>query len=308
MTMSVMTGTDRWPKGWRKVLNRPQFWIGAIALVVTFAWYGMFVFGPVLKTFVMSMQNYRVLNPASSPFVGLDNFIELFGYDRFWIAVWNTLVYTVLLYAFSLPISLLLAWCLARVTRGRQGYQFVIFLPVVVSIIAISMLFRMIMNPDTGTLNQLLALVGLPPSNWIFGSDSAIGALVLVEVWKSVGFYVVLLTAAILAVPTELNDAAIIDGANPWQTFFNVTLPSIMPTVAAVSILTVVNGMLVYVTPTVLGPGPGLSTLMINEFIVDEAFASFLFSSAAAVSVFVFLLMLLITVVQLFLLRSKGDQ
>jgi ABC-type sugar transport system permease subunit len=289
----------------RKTLRRPQFWVGGVVLLITFGWYGVFVFAPMLKTLVMSFQRYRVLNPAASPFVGFANFTNLFYYDRFWIAVGNTALYTVLLYIFSLPLALGLSWCLAKVTHGRRVYQFIVFLPVVVSLVAISMLFRMIMNPDTGTLNRILHALNLPGSAWIYGSDSALYSVVLVDVWKSLGFYVLLLTAAILAVPRELEEAARIDGAGGWATFRHVTLPSIMPTLSAVSVITVLNGMQVYVTPTVLGPGPGNSTLMINQFIVGEAFTSFNFSNAAAVSVLLFLLMLLVTVIQLRLLRTR---
>lgn len=303
--MALTIADTRRPSAVRKVLRRPQFWVGGIVLVITFAWYGTFVFAPMVKTLTMSFQRYRVLNPAASPFVGFSNFTNLFVYDRFWIAVGNTALYTLLLYVFSLPLSLLLAWCLAKVTHGRRAYQFIVFLPVVVSLVAVSMLFRMIMNPDTGTLNRILVALHLPRSQWIYGSDSALYSVVLVDVWKSLGFYVLLLTAAILAVPRELEEAARIDGAGHWRIFWHVILPSIMPTLSAVSVITVINGMQVYITPTVLGPGPGTSTLMINQFIVGEAFTSFNFSNAAAVSVLLFLLMLIVTLVQLWLLRTK---
>jgi ABC-type sugar transport system permease subunit len=212
----------------------------------------------------------------------------------------------VLLYVISLPISLFISWCLANVARGMRFYHFVVFLPVVVSLVAISMLFRMIMNPDTGTLNRILGAVSLPTSDWIFGSGSALFSVVLVDVWKSLGFYVVLLTAAMLAVSPELQDAAKVDGAGGWAVFRHVTVPAIMPTLALVSIFTVFSSLQVYVTPTVLGPGPGTSTLMFNEFIVGEAFESFNMSSATAASVVLFVFMLILTLIQLRLLRSRS--
>lgn len=294
------------PHAVRRALHRPQFWLGSITLLIAFGWYGVFVFEPMIRSFVISLQNYRVLDPGSSTFAGLANFTDLLTYDRFQIAVLNTLLYTLLTYLFSVPISLGLSWCLASVARGRRFYQFVVFLPVVVSLVAISMLFRMIMNPDTGMLNRILATLHLPGSEWIFGSDSALVSVVLVDVWKSLGFYVVLLTAAMLAVSPELQDAARVDGAGGWSVFRNITVPSIMPTLSLVSIFTVFNGLQVYVTPTVLGPGPGTSTLMINEFIVEEAFTSFNLSGATAASVLLFGFMLLLTLIQLRLLRSRS--
>lgn len=296
----------RRPHPVHRTLQRPQFWLGGIALLIAFGWYGVFVFEPMIRSFIMSLENYRVLNPSASTFVGWSNFTSLFTYDRFWVAVRNTLLYTVTMYVFSVPISLLLSWCLSSVSKGRRAYQFIVFLPVVVSLVAVSMLFRMIMNPETGSLNRILSTLHLPTSQWIFGSGSALYAVVLVDVWKSLGFYVVLLTAAMLAVSPELQDAARVDGAGGWRVFRHVTVPAIMPTLSLVSIFTVFNGLQVYVTPTVLGPGPGTSTLMINEFIVEEAFTSFDISGAATASVVLFVFMLVLTLLQLRLLRARS--
>lgn len=304
--MTAQLASVRRPNRLGRVLHRPQFWVGLIALVVAFGWYAVFVFDPMVKSFIISLQNYKVLNPSESVFVGLSNFTDLFTYDRFLVTVRNTLVYTVLMYVCSVPLSLLISWCLANVTRGRRFYQFIVFLPVVVSLVAVSMLFRMIMNPQTGSLNRILSTLHLPTSQWIFGSDSALYSVVLVDVWKSLGFYVVLLTAAMLAVPPELQDAARVDGAGGWSVFRHVTIPAITPTLALVSVFTVFNGLQVYVTPTVLGPGPGTSTLMMNEFIVEEAFTSFNISGATAASVVLFLFMLILSLLQLRLLRSRS--
>lgn len=275
-------------------------------LLVAFGWYGVFLFLPMIDTITVSLQSYNLFNPPLSKFVGLRNYTNLFGNDRFSAAVVNSLTYTILLYLLSVPAALLVSWCLANVRRGAALYQFIVFLPVVASLVAVSLLFRIIMNPETGALNMILTSLGLPRSSWIYGSGSAIYSLALVDAWKSLGFYVVLLTAAMLAVPPELKEAAKIDGAGEWIVFRHVTLPSIQPTLAVVSIFTVLSGLQVYVTPTVLGPGPGTSTLMMNEFIVEEAFSSTSFGGAAAVSVLLLLFMLTLTVIQLRVMRARS--
>lgn len=292
--------------GWGRVLKRPQFRLGAGVLIIAFGWYAIFVFGPVLRGFAISVQEFSILDPSSSPFVGLENFRALFGYDRFWISVGNTVVYTVVKYLIEVPLSLLLAWCITSVSRGRRFFEFVVFLPVVVSLVAISMLFRMLMNPDSGIFNKILGTLSLPTSRWIFGEESALASVVLVDVWKGLGFYVVLLAAAMLAVPKEQQEAALIDGASAWRVFRHVTIPSIMPTLALVSILTIHNGLSVYVTPVVLGPGPGTSTLLMNQFIVDTAFESFDMSLATAGSLVLFVFVLILTALQLRITRSKA--
>lgn len=292
--------------GFRRAVSRPQFWFGLVVLLIAFAWYAVFVYRPLIRGFRMSLLHYQVLHPSLSTFAGLSNFRSLFTYDRFWTAVTNTLTYTALMYVVSIPAALLVSWCIANVRRGRRFYEFVVFLPVVVSLVAIAMLFRMLMNPDFGVFNSVLGWLHLPTSHWIFSPDSALPSVVLVDVWKGLGFYVVLLTSAMLAVPAELNDAARVDGAGAWGVFRRVTLPSIMPTLALVSIFTVYSGLQVYVSPTVLGPGPGTSTLMLNEFIVEEAFTSFNLSMATAASVVLFLFVLLLTIIQLRVLRPRS--
>jgi ABC-type sugar transport system permease subunit len=309
MTTRTATGqpvSARRPSGMARARHRPQFWLGSISLLIAAAWYAIFVFRPAIRGFIMSALDYVVLDPGSSRFVGLHNFELLFGSQRFLTAALNTVLYTVLVYVFSVPISLLMAWCITNVVRGRRFYEFVVFLPVVVSLVAVSMLFRMLMNPDFGLFNTILYDLYLPTSKWIFGADSALYSVVLVDIWKGLGFYVILLTGAMLAVPADQQDAARVDGAGPWRVFRHVTIPSIMPTLALVSVFTVYNGLQVYVTPTVLGPGPGNSTLMVNQYIVDTAFLSFNLSLASAASVVLFVFVLILTVVQLRILRPRS--
>jgi ABC-type sugar transport system permease subunit len=289
----------------RRTVGQAQFRFGLAILVLSGLWYAIFVYRPIIRGLWMSLLNYQVVNPSASTFVGLRNFGALFGYDRFWIAVGNTLLYTVLTYLLSMPAAILLSWCIANVKKGRRFYEFVVFLPVVVSLVAIALLFRMLMNPDFGLINTVLRGAGLPTSDWIFASESALFSVVLVDVWKGLGFYVVLLTAAMLAVPQGLYDAAKVDGAGGWAIFRQITVPTIMPTLALVSIFTIFSGLQVYVSPTVLGPGPGTSTLMLNQFIVDQAFASFNLGLATAASLVLFAFVLVLSIVQLRIMKPR---
>jgi multiple sugar transport system permease protein len=305
-TLSTRATPARRPGALARAGHRPQFWLGLISLLIAAGWYGIFVFRPVVRGFIMSVQDFKVLDPGSSRFVGLANFRLLFSSERFWTAAGHTLLYTALIYVFAVPMSLIVSWCITNVVHGRKFYQFVVFLPVVVSLVAVAMLFRMLMNPDFGLFNTILYNLYLPSSKWIFGADSALPSVVLVDIWKGVGFYVVLLTGAMLAVPADQQDSAKVDGAGPWRVFRHVTVPSIMPTLALVSVFTVYNGLGVYVTPTVLGPGPGTSTLMINQYIVNTAFTSFNLSLASAASVVLFAFVLILTVIQLRVLRPRS--
>ena len=162
------------------------------------------------------------------------------------------------------------------------------------------------MDPQFGTFNQILRLLRLPTCQWIASSDTALFSIVAVDVWKGLGLPVILLTTAMLNVPESLYDAARVDGARGWQMFRLVTLPLIANTFAMVSVLVVMGGLQVYVTPTVLGPGPGTSTVVVNQVIIGEAFgSSWRFGFAAAAALIMFLLILTLTVLQLRVLQAR---
>lgn len=309
MTSMVQTRGTRRPLDAqiRRVLARPQFWFGLAVLVPWFIWYCIFLYRPILMGFQISFLKYNLLDPGSSVFIGLRNFESVLSYDRFWIALKNSFLYGALSYVISMPISLLVAWCLVSVSRGRGIYQFVLFLPVVVSMVAISMLFRMLMDPQMGTFNHILRSLGLPTSQFIASSDSALLSIVLVDVWKGLGFNVLILSTAMLNVPESLYDAATVDGATGWQAFRRVTLPLITRTFALVSVLSVMGGLQVYVSVTVLGPGPGTSTLVVNQLLVSEAFSAWRFGFAAALALILFVIILGLTVVQLRVLQPRWD-
>jgi multiple sugar transport system permease protein len=291
----------------KRVLKRPQFWFGLAVLLPTFAWYTVFLYRPIVLGLEMSVLRYNLLDPADSIFVGFRNFENVLSSDRFRIAMGNSFYYALLAYMIGLPIALLVSWCLVSVTRGRRAYQFIIFLPVVLSVVAISMLFRMLMDPQMGTLNYILRSLGLPPSKWIAGSDTALPSIVMVDVWKGLGFTVVLLSTAMLNVPQTLYDAARVDGATGWRLFRTITLPLIAPTLAMVSVLSVLGGLQVYVYVSVLGPGPGTSTLVMNQLIVNEAFMTWRFGFATAASLVLFVVILVLTLLQLRVLQPRWE-
>jgi len=288
-----------------RVLARPQFWFGSVVLVPLAAYYVVFSFSPIVRAFWMSLVDYQVLNPAASPFVGLRHFRQLFSYSLFWPSVKNTLVYAVLLYILVLPPALLVSVCLTSITRGRNFYQAIIFLPVVVSYVAIALLFRMLMDPQIGQFNQILRALHLPTSRFLNGPESALASIVAVDAWKSLGYYVVILTAGMLNIPQEMYDAAEVDGAGSWTCFWRVTLPLLGHTLALVSVLIVMSGLQAFTQVTVLGQGggPGTSTYTMNLLVYNEAFQNMRFGFATAAALVLFIFTFAVTVIQLKLIR-----
>ena len=313
--MTTVAGRDHreiqrgWRRFWpqlRKVLRKPQFWFSVTMIIPMLAWYWIFSFGPIISAFRMSTVAYKILDPGNSPFVGFGNFIKIAQHHQFLISVKNTLLWAVLSFVFNLPLAILLAVFLSKVKRGRNLYQALIFVPVVVSLVAVALLFRMLMDPEVGQLNKLLSVVGLPELQWLSSSASALPTAVLIAAWKGVGFFVVILTAGILNIPSELYDAALVDGTNAWQQFWRITLPLLGHTIVLVTVLLAIGSLQEFTLPTVLTQGgPGNATYLYNMFIYDEAFTDTRFGTATAASLLQFAFILGISVFQIKLLRPS---
>ena len=292
-----------------KVVRKPQFRFGLLVLVPILAWYVLLSFRTNVMAFKFAIIDYNLLHPEQSTYVGLAHFRTIFeGYKLFWVAGLNTLKYSVLINAIMLPLSLVIAYCLANVARGRGAYQWALFLPVVVSMAAVALLFRSLMDPDMGTFNRLLNSVGLPRSRWLTGPKSALPSVVLVDTWKAAGVYIVLLASGLLNIPSQLYDAAKVDGASAFQRFVRITLPLLRHTLTLVVVLVTIGSLQVYVSALILtNGGPGTATTMISQFVVSEAFTNMRFGLASAASLVLFAVILVITMFQLRLMRTDWE-
>jgi len=257
----------------------------------------------------MAVIDYKLLDPSNSPFVGLQHFNMIFTqYELFWTAAKNTLTYAALMNLGMVPIALIFAYCLAHVSRGRVVYQWALFLPVVVSMAAVALLFRFLMDPGVGLFNHVLRAVGLPPSKWLTGSSSAMYSIVLVALWKELGGTIVLLTAGLLGIPVGIYDAAKVEGANAWQVFWRMTFPLLGHTLKLVAILVTIGSLQVYTSVVILtSGGPARTTYMISQFIVEEAFTHFRFGLASSAACVLFLVILVVTLVQLQLSKVRWE-
>jgi ABC-type sugar transport system permease subunit len=306
-TETTLTGTVAIPRRTlgatiTMMLRKPQFWFGLMVLLPILTWYAIFAFGPVLRAFWMATVKYNLLNPADSPFVGLQNFELVFGYPLFWISVQRTITFSAFVYLGTLPLALFVSICLVSVSRGRNFYQVVIFLPVVVSYVAVALLFRMLMDPQTGQFNQILSAIGLPKSLWITGPGSALPSIALIDIWKGLGFHVVILTAGLLGIPEEMYDAAKVDGAGSWQRFRYVTLPLLGNTLLLESVIIVAGTLQAFTNGEVIGCA-GDSCFWISRLVYAEAFTNMRFGFATASAFILFVFILALTIIQMRVLK-----
>jgi multiple sugar transport system permease protein len=273
-----------------------------LVLLPTIAWYAYFSFGPVIRGLIMAFTSFNFLDPAKSRFIGIENFKLVTQHFLFPITTKNTLVYALELWVFCFPIALLTAVSLVNITKGRNFFQFTIFIPVVVSMVAMTLLFKQVLDPDTGIVNAGLRALHLPEGKFLTDESSALVTVAAIDAWKILGSYMVLLTAGLLNIPQEFYDAAKVDGANAWNTFWKITIPLLSPILVLIITMLLIQGLQVFVSCTLLprtAGGPGYATTVLSLWLYNEAFSNWRFGFASAIAIWLFLIVFVLTILQM---------
>ncbi|WP_240752800.1 carbohydrate ABC transporter permease [Microbacterium hydrothermale] len=241
--------------------------------------------------------------------VGLENFIQIFSGELGQRSVWNTLLLAFGFVVGTNIFGLLLALGLNRGVKLRYVLRVVIFMPTVLSPLAVSYIWRFIYQPD-GALNGFLGNLGLESlqRTWLADPQAAVWTILVVMVWQSTGMVMVIYLAGLAGVPQEIEEASLIDGASVWQRFRYVTLPSIRPSVVIASTLMVIQGLRVFDQVMALtGGGPFNATETLATQVYKQTFAYGQFGYGAALSLVLTVLILVISLVQLALVRGRGE-
>lgn len=233
----------------------------------------LFTIYPILQLAYLSLMNINMLNPAKSRFVGLDNYAKVFARPDFIKSFNNTLVYTVVTVLTITVLALLLAvWLNAGKNWLNSALQAFVFCPHIVSIVSISLVWLWMMEPNFGLFNYLLRLVGLDPVQWLTSSQTAMPSVILVSVWKSVGYDTLIFLAALQGVPANLYEAATLDNAGKVKSFFKITIPMISPQLFFTLIIRTIASFKVFDTVRVLTQGgPNNATTTLVYSIYNEA-------------------------------------
>jgi multiple sugar transport system permease protein len=252
--------------------------------------------GPVLATLAISLTEWDLLRAPR--LVGLDNFVELASDDRFLKALRNTAFYTVVSVPVGTLISLFLALALNQTIRGIAWIRTAYFLPVVTSTIAIALVWQWIYSPDAGLLNQAIGLLGIPPQKWLSNPTLAMPSIVVLSIWQGLGTNIIIFLAGLQAIPTELLDAASVDGAGRWARFRNVVLPLLTPSIFFTGILSLIGSFQVFDQIFVLSrPRPTDATITVVYFIYENGFKFFKMGYATAASWILFLIVAVLTAI-----------
>jgi multiple sugar transport system permease protein len=281
-------------------------WLFSLPFLLVFA---TFTAGPVLAALAMSLTDIRssdVRSPLAVEVVGLANYAELVTDARFGRALFNTLVFVGMGVPLTVVAALAVAVGLNRVTRLRGLFRVGYYLPVVTSIVAVAVVWRFLLQPDSGLVNQLLALVGGSGPDWLESTTFALPALVVMTAWRGLGTLMVVFLAALQAVPQHLLEAAEVDGASAWQRFRHVTLPALRPVLLFGAVVTSVGQLQLFEEPFVMTQGGPLdSTLSISYYVYNQ-FGFGAYGYASAVGYVLFVLVVAVTAVQFRLLGERG--
>lgn len=259
----------------------------------------IFIVIPVICSFGLSFTKWDLLNPIR--FVGLDNYKEIFSEALFFKIFWNTVVFAISTSVLGVIIPLILACILNSKIRGSEFYKTAYFLPFITPMIVIGVVWEWIFDPNIGLLNHILHL----HINWLYDTHFAMPALIIVSVWKLIGYNMVIFLSSLSGISQSMFEAAKIDGATPSQTFKNVTIPLLSPSIFFVVIITAISSFQVFDLIYLMTQGGPLdSTNVLVYAIYKNAFEYFNVGKASAIAYVLFFIILVLTLVQ-WSLRKK---
>ena len=289
-------------KSWNMILEKWKdflFALPAIGLLAVFMYY------PLVNSLYISFTNWNMTRPDKK-FVGLDNYTYLLGHEDFYQSLKITFSYTIMDVVLTLVIGLLLALLFNVSSRIYAFMRGIIFMPYYISMVIASMVFIWIYNGQYGLLNRVVTLFGIDPVEWLINPQTVLPALVVVSVWKGIGFAMILFIAGLRGIPNDYYEAAAIDGANRWMLFRYITLPLLSPMTLFLVITTFISSMQVFQSIDIMtNGGPLQSSNAIVYWIYTMAFTQFRTGRASALIIIFFVVILLLTLLQWVISRKK---
>ncbi len=288
----MRVGVKQKPKiNWREAI-----W-GYLLIAPAFIFVFIFVFIPVISALGISFTNWNLINAPK--FVGIDNYVKVFSDPVAIKTLTNTFYFTFVSVPISLALSLVLAVMLNQKIRGLTFFRTAYYIPVESSTVAVALVFLWIFDSNYGLMNQFLGTFGFSPVKWLTDTRSAMPAVIIVTVWRSLGFNMMIYLAALQDVPKDLHDAAAIDGTGEVQKFFNITVPMISPAIFFTMITALISSFqsfdLVY---NMTNGGPARATYLVGYYIWEQAFKYLRMGYGAAIAFVLFIAILVLTLIQ----------
>lgn len=279
--------------------------IGYAMLAPFYLFYLVFILIPVIYVIYYSFTNYDFYR--TKDFVGFQNYISLFTDKQFVRAFFNTLEYGLFTVTGQLILGLMAALALNRGLKFQRFDRVGFYLPYIISMVTASMIWLWILNPSYGFLNQILIKAGFSPKMWLSDLDTAMGCIIVMSIWKSLGYNMTVYLSGLLAIPSNLYEAASIDGAGEWSRFWYITLPMLRPTAFFLFVTACINAFKAFEQVNIMTDGgPLSSTTTIVHQIYTKAFKEFNMGYACSMAVVLLILVSTVTMIN-FKLGSKGN-
>ncbi len=271
----------------------------------------VFFLVPVIAALLMSFTDFDIYslgNIQYAQFVGFSNYAAIFNDPLFWTAIKNTFYFVILGGPLSIVVSLFAAVLLnSKLIKFKGIFRLVYFMPVVTTLVAVSVLWRFIYQPRFGMLNYILSFIGIKGIDWLGNPNWAMPAIILMAVWKNFGYNMIIFIAGLQNIPEYLYEAAEIEGASGWAKFKKITLPMLAPTTLFISIITMIGYFQLFAEPYIMTQGGPLnSTLSIVLYMYQEGFRWWNMGYAAALAFILFFIILIISLIQLKVQRESN--
>ena len=285
-------------KGKELSLGTRNTLVGVSFILPNFIGFFIFILIPVMFSFFLSFMHWDGFGPIT--FAGFSNFRKIFTEKVFTDSLLHTLLFTIATVVFTTMISLALAVALNQKLRGIKFFRSAIFFPYVASIVAVGAVWQQLFQPDYGPINAALKWIGIMnPPGWLTSTHWALSVVIIVNIWKNMGYFMIIYLAALQDIPYSLYEAADIDGATGWKKFRYITFPMLSSSTFFVILMLTINSFKIFDLIYVMTEGgPGTSTTMLVNYIYNQAFISWDYGKASAAAMILFIIVCLLTVVQ----------
>ena len=287
-----------------RAMKRREMFTAYAFILPTLIGFVIFIVGPMLASFAISLFDWNMLTPPK--FIGLDNYNALIADQRIATVYMTTfrLAFIIICCNMSLGLGLAVLLDHKMPLLLRNIFKVSYFFPYVVSGVAIAIIWTFLFNRDLGPLNYYLGFLGVERIPWLNSSTYSPWAIVIADVWKNVGFYVLVFLGGMQAISRELYEAAEVDGASGWHQFRHITLPLLSPTILFLSITSVIGALQIFEQPQILtNGGPGDATRTIVLYIYEHGFRFFDMGYASTIAISLFIIILILTAIQFRLSR-----
>lgn len=270
--------------------------------------FAVFFVRAAISSVSISFHDWRLLRPAM-PYVGVENYIELFSDQIWWDSVLHTVVFAAMTVIGTTLVGLAAAVAVTRPIRGQGFFRVLLYVPQLLSVGAMGLIWNWLLSGQFGVINYLLSFFGVRPINWLGDPNLVLHALSFATVWWTFGFPMLIFIAGLQGIPEQLYEAAKIDGASGWQSFIYITLPLLRPTILFVTVTGVIGHFQVFGQPYIIsgGGGPGRSSWTVIIYLYNQAWVAFRMGFGAAVAVAIAVIMAVVTAFQFLVISRRVE-